>query len=203
MSEHSLRNPRLAMLCDGGMVTYTIRAALADETNNGWVWLCGPSTKAFESRTVVKMRFTGRCHGVYAEVRMIDDNFIERYNEGRRVCIDKCRDTIVMSEWYRRSLGIHGTTNTDGIPLIVKKARIWGWRSVRAICHHPDPVVRIGARLGILSVWLGLLGVWLGLLGAHILSSNVCPLRFEFLVLLIILAVCVWACLGPPRPQLA
>ena len=186
------------------MVNYIVRAALAEETNDGWVWICGPSVKDLDSRTVVKIKRPKVCRGVYTEVRMIDCNFLRQYHITPRITIDCERDTIVMAEWYRRALAIRGSTNldnkTDTVSLIVEKARLWGWRSLRTACHHPDPVVRLGTRLGILGAWLGLLSVWLGLLGVCSMSSMALLFGFGLVGLLGILGV--WAGWGPPRPSL-
>ena len=124
------------------MVDYIIRAALAEETNDGWVWICGPSLKELDSRTVVKIRRPDRCRSVYTEVRTIDCNFLGQYNDSpRTIIIDSNQDTIVMAEWYRRALAIRDTTDDDNktgrVPLIVKKARMPVWRALRTACHHP------------------------------------------------------------------
>lgn len=187
------------------MVDYIIRAALAEETNDGWVWMCGPSQN-LDSRTVVTIKRPCRWHGVYTEVRKVDSNFLSHYNNDSkkvRIDINSDQDTIVMAEWYRTALNIRGTTNldnkTDTVSLIVKEAKIWGWRSLRAACHHPNPVVRLGTRLGVLGAWLGLLGVWLGLLGVCAMSSMALLVGFGFLGLLGVIGV--WAGWGPPRPR--
>lgn len=187
------------------MVNYIVRAALAEETNDGWVWICGPSVKDLDSRTVVKIKRPKVCRGVYTEVRKIDCNFLRQYNDSSHtISVDCERDTIVMAEWYRRALAIRDTTNRDNekgrVPLIVKEARLLGWRSLRTACHHPDPVVRLGTRLGILGAWLGLLSVWLGLLGVCSMSSMALLFGFGLVGLLGILGV--WAGWGPPRPPL-
>jgi hypothetical protein len=108
-----------------------------------------------------------------------------------------------MAEWYRRALAIRGTTNEDNstgrVPLIVSEASLWGWRSLRAACHHPDPVVRLGTRLGMLGAWLGVLGVWLGVLGVCAMSSMALLLGFGFLGLLGVLGI--WAGWELPRPR--
>lgn len=208
------------------MVDYIVRAAFAEETNDGWVWICGPSTKHLDSRTVVLIKAPGHCRGIYAEVRTIDDNFLLKYNACPRIDIDCKHDTLVMAEWYRRALAIRGTTKEDDktntVSLIVKKAKIWGWRSLRAASHHPDLVVRLGTRLGVLGAWLGLLGVWLGLLGVCAKSSTntanstieqplsllgVCTVVSSGqeigLVALGLLGILgVWSGWGPPRPRL-
>jgi hypothetical protein len=187
------------------MVDYIIRAALTEETNDGWVWICGRSTKHLDSRTVVWIKRPGYCHALYAEVRKIDDNFRVKYNNAPRIKLEPEREILVMGESYRRALAIPCTTAKDNqthtVSLIVKKARIKVWRSLRAACHHPDPVVRLGTRLGILSVWLGLLGVWLGLLGVCTMSSVALKVGSGSLGILGIIGVSA-AC-GPPRPRLS
>ena len=187
------------------MVKYIIRAALAEEANDGWVWICGPSTNGLDSRTVVQISQPGRCYKVYTEVRTIDCNFLRQYNVSPRIAIDREKDTIVMAEWYRRTLAISATSDQDNktgnVSLIIKKAKIPVWRSVRAACHHPDPVVRLGTRLGILGTWLGILGVWLGLLGAFAMAGTARLWGFGVLVLLVG-GLAVWAAWGPPRPRL-
>jgi hypothetical protein len=106
-----------------------------------------------------------------------------------------------MAEWYRTALAISKTTQsdnkTDTVRLIVEETRKPIWRALRAACHHPDPVVRLGTRLGMLGAWLGLLGVWLGLLGVWAMSSMALLLGFGVLVLLAALGV--WVAWGPPR----
>ena len=138
------------------MANYIIRAALAEETNDGWV--SGPSIRDLDPRTVVRTRRPNRCCSVYAEVCTIDANFLRQYNASSRISIDCKQDTVVMAEWYRSALAIRGTTNEDNstgrVSLIVSEARVRGWRSLRAACHHPDPVVRLGTRLGMLGAWL-------------------------------------------------
>jgi hypothetical protein len=83
--------------------------------------------------------------------------------KGVRIDIDTRFDTLVMGEWYRDALSIAATTQsnnrTGAVPLVVKKVRCWGWRSLRSACHHPDPVVRLATRLGVLGTWLGLVAL--------------------------------------------
>jgi hypothetical protein len=188
------------------MRSYIIRKSLAEEANAGWVWICEPRRhKAWTSRTVVKIRRPGSLLGVYVELRLIDTNFIKRYNEGRRLFISDGNDMIVMSEWYRHSLGVSATSpdNTTGtVRLDIQKAPIWGWRSLRAAVQQPDPVARLSTRLGILGLWLGLLGVWLGVLG--ILPFGACrepAFLFGGAILAIVGVLGVWGCWGRPKAR--
>ena len=188
------------------MVEYIVRAARDEETNEGWIWM-----KFHPSRTVVKItkrpkpcwQFWQR-RSVYCQVRNFDQNFLGKYNnnQSRRIKIP-CKNresTIVMSQWYRDALGGFGTTNKDNktgkVELCVKPAKLAGWRSVRAACHHPDIVVRLGTRLGVLGLGLGIVGfapvVTQGLeLGAE------CS---RCVILAIALLIGLLACRGPRRP---
>jgi hypothetical protein len=177
---------------------YIVRAALRDEPNDGWVWICGPAAAELRSRMVVKIRPVRCWRAVYTEVRVIDCNFLHDYNEDskkRRIDIHPAKDTIVIAEWYRNGLGIRtsGRDDTPKIELSIKRARLWGLKSLRAACHHPDPVVRLGTRLGVLGVWLGLVAL------AEPLIMNACAV----IVMSVVLGIPgVWACWGRPRPEL-
>ena len=131
---------------------FIIRAALADETNDGWVWICGPALRSVRSRAVIKFRRPTAGRSVYAVARIIDRNFLKRYNGDPaeiRADIDEISNTIVMAEWYRHALGIRETTKSSGHPvgLSVVECSLPCWNSLRA-ASHPDPVVRLGTRLG-------------------------------------------------------
>lgn len=211
---------------------YIIRAALHEETNNGWIWVCGPSLENLQSRAVVKISRPGHCRGVYTEVRKIDDNFLGQYNhdpitrdpENRQIDIVPTKDTIVMAEWYRVALAIWDTTECDDelgtVPLCVKEVRPWGYKSLCAACHHPDPVVRLSTRLGILGTWLGLLALTDTLLKMYehfdgnydrfwylkhlFCLSGTTEYLHAWAMMVIMLALAalgVWACWGRPRPR--
>jgi hypothetical protein len=188
-------------------VTYVIRHALSEEANEGWVWIHDPCRKEpLGKRAVVTIRRPGHCRCVYVEVRKIDCNFLRQYNRRPRINIRCELETITMSEWYRDALGIRATdeNNCDGrVQLNVRKANLWGWRSLRAACHHPDPVVRLGTRLGILGVWLGLSGVWLGIWGASLAVPCERWVGYVAWIMLAIVVISVpfgfWGCWGRPR----
>ena len=147
---------------------FIIRAALSDETNNGWVWM-QLTGKSFAPRTIVRIE---RCVGrrrfrIYVEVRKIDDNFRGNHNCGaKRVSLVRNLDTLVMAEWYREALEIPRT-----VRLAVAPSPIQVWGSLRAACHHPDLAVRLGTRLGMVGVCLGVVGLWLGALGTGALQD--------------------------------
>ena len=150
---------------------FIVRAALLEETNNGWVWM-QMADHSFPPRTIVRIerRVHERSFRIYAEVRRIDGNFRRIYKrDSMRIPLVENRDTIIMGEWYRDALAIPSTTCADNVTntvrLDVASSRIRLWSSLRAACHHPDLVVRLGTRLGMVGVCLGFVGLWLGLLG--------------------------------------
>lgn len=67
---------------------------------------------------------------------------------------------------YEGTFRVKGVTTRDTMsvqlkenqkPVNLKIISPWCplWADLRASCHHPEPVTRIAARLGILGVWLG------------------------------------------------
>ena len=151
---------------------YVIRAARDEESNSGWVWIGGPSKTNPRSRTVVKITRDGCGRGLYVEARVIDENFVDKYNSSCGRCrIDLNKNTIVMGDWYRRALDIVDNTPCDEvvntprdeksgtIELHVKAVDFQGWAALFAACHSPDATVRLATQLGMLGVWLGLLAL--------------------------------------------
>ena len=200
-----------------------IRVALREESNAGWVWVGGPRLKDVKSRTIVKIKRPWH-RGVYTDVRMIEDNFLAQYNPGcerKRTPIQPGEDTIVIGEWYRNAIGIKSGEEPS---VVVKEVgglkKILGFASLRAACHHPDPVVRLGTRLGILGAWLGLLALAdptlkvfyeafggsynrLGSLAASLhMSSDIDHLRAMVTIGVALVArfIGLWLCRGRSRP---
>ncbi len=151
---------------------YTIFAAMRDETNEAWIWFSNPR---LGTRTVVKVHNPKTGRVVFCESRKIDLNFLAQYNERPHTQeIRNPDEALVISEWYRDALGGFSTTCNSGhqVSLGVTRARIPGWRSLRASCHHPDIAVRLGVRLGALGIGLGLVGLMAALLELADLTSG-------------------------------
>jgi len=188
-----------------GSPTYIVRAALSEETNNGWIWLqeSGQAVR-FGYREVVVIQRPGCCRYVYTQVRNIDGNFRRQYNaEKHRIRIDPGGNVIVMAEWYRKALGIDDTSPTDHdlVPLVIRAASRWRFPELRAACHHPDLAIRLGTRLGVMSVWLAVFGLWLGVYPRS--SLVICGVPVDavrwllFLGLLMLAFFACKACRGP------
>ena len=155
---------------------FVVRAALADDSNRGEVWIRVAGDRECQDsllpRMIVKIVRPSSRRYVYAELRKIDKNYTSRYNKSPRVPIDDSQDTIVIAEWHRDFLGIRTTRNANGTcnaELRIEKSSIWVWSSVRASCFHPSVSVRLGTRLGVIGVVLGFLSVHLGLMGLDVL----------------------------------
>lgn len=141
---------------------FRIYAARADEASDPWVWLYSD----LPSRSIVTVKNFETRRTVYCTVRQIDGNFLCQYNpkkddpsSQRRVEIrEGDPEALVISQWYRDALGGFLTTATCGQHqgLLIGPAGIPLWSSIRAACHHPDIVARVGTRLGVLGAWLGL-----------------------------------------------
>jgi hypothetical protein len=95
------------------MTKFNVLAALRDEANEGWVWTTG-----LKSRTVVCITNPDKNRSVFCQVRTIDENFRQQYEqsadeksrlnrEGKSPRLDLNSDhtPIVMSQWYRDALG--------------------------------------------------------------------------------------------------
>jgi hypothetical protein len=146
-------------------MNYVVYAALAEETNEGWVWVQQPQ---LPTRTLIKILNTTTNRSIFCVSRQIDPNFLADYNDEKKHNTIKINDpakAIVISEWYRDALGgfptsFKASADAPIPPLIIteKRPRNVTW-SIRAACQHPESAVRIGTRLGVLGGWLGILGI--------------------------------------------
>ena len=160
---------------------FIVRAALHEESNDGWVWVseAAAAAKGIVSRDIVKIRRPNKFRAVYVTARLIDKNFRKIYNNDHSkirtdLVVDK--NTVVMSGWYRDALDIRETTSDDDttgtVELEITKAWFPIWKSLRSACNRPDPNVPLGTRLGVLGTWLGLFGALLGVSTSVAFSCN-------------------------------
>jgi hypothetical protein len=198
------------------MTKYIVRAALHDETNEGWVW-----TTDHHSRNVVCIVRPDNKRKVYCIVRKIDDNFLDTYNQtpderkALKALGKKCRinidlknehPTIVMGQWYRDALGGFATTNKDNgnrlVELEINHPCRWisWWSSLRASAHHPDIAVRIGVSLGAVGVILGAIALIPTLLDIFAISKS-CQWLVTLAAALMSILLGYCACRRPPPPQ--
>jgi hypothetical protein len=134
------------------MTEFAVYAAIADESNEGWIWLY--SANQLPTRTIVKITNVDTDRSVYCVSRRVDENF-QRLSTKQLPL-----DTVVMSQWYRDALGIVETTIKSGQRTRLTIRVPWQpWDSIRAACQHPDVVACIGTRLGVIGAWLGLIGL--------------------------------------------
>jgi len=131
---------------------FALFAALHEESRAGWVWVSpGDSPEA----TFIRIRRREAKRAVVCERRIVDDNFRRYYNE--RPYTNKLPDSgplLVISDSYRTALGISKAREAE---LELSEAGFWS-RHLTAYNHHPDAAIRLGVRLGLLSVVLGFFG---------------------------------------------
>lgn len=103
-------------------------------------------------------------------------------------------DTIVASEWYRAALRVEkNMVIPDLIYFACWDGNWYGW--LRAACQGPDPVVRLGTRLGVLGAWLGFIA-----LADPINSALQVAWCYRYGLILALGIGFIWACRGRPKP---
>ena len=156
---------------------FELFAALYEDVQNGVVWIRTAEPK-LTSRSVVEIANPDTRMSVFCEALSIDRNFADRYDSRFKRNFTETPYTfssrmlangapaIVISEWYRRKLGID---RREG-PVRLQVTSPSGWRAcwgkLRACLDHPQTVVRVAMWLAIASVLLGALGAFLGFLSA-------------------------------------
>jgi hypothetical protein len=140
---------------------YKIFVALRDDINSGWVWV-QDQDKQYKQRAVICIKNSATRKEVYCEICQVDPNFRKNYNTkgGGREKIDVVTPSLVINEWYRKLLGID--KNQPEHKLDMTEVDTW-YGKIRACLHHPQVIVRVATKLGIISVVEGLIGFGLGL----------------------------------------
>lgn len=132
-------------------MNFAIRPTLAVDTNEGCVWV---SHYGGKSRQAVRLTALETGDVTYAELRLIDKNFVDYYNDEAYSQIDLATPTMVVGQWYRNKLGFLKIGSTAEIEI----AEMWEPLAAYMACkHHPQTVVRV-------STWLGVIGVALGVI---------------------------------------
>lgn len=180
-------------------MSYDVYMALHEETNSGWVWFKSPD---LPSRSLVRIRNSGRT--VECECRILDDRDVVYYNAEthgtRKIDPNAYQNVVILSDWYREALNVvKAATMAD---LDIQPLQDCFWYALRAGCQHPDPMVRLATRLGVLGAWLGIGGLLFAL--APPLSEKLClaltNANLIASVLVIILGIAAWSvCRGIKR----
>jgi hypothetical protein len=139
------------------MAQFKIYAALNEDVNQGWVWLQKSQLPlGSPQRSIVKLSASATSKHTYCETRLIDKNFINRYNESSHTKnIDESDLILVAAEWYQIHLGIE---NDDEAEIKVTSANHFCGR-IYACLDHPQVVVRVATILGLVAVALGLIPI--------------------------------------------
>jgi hypothetical protein len=169
---------------------YTVFAALAEQTNEGGIWFRSPD---LPTRTLVKIYNPATGRSTFCYSRRLDSNFVREYNDRPHTVKIKNPDrAMVISEWYRQALGIRSTSffSKQDVPLTITPQRLETWGALRAACHHPDIVARIGTRLGILGTWLGLVGIAAPIL--DLLDMTKCARVVSLIAVAVVAGLIAW-----------
>lgn len=130
-------------------------ASLADDINNGWVWL---PESIVSKRIVVRVRNLDNNKSVYCEALPIGKNFVTRYNRAdNTVEITNPDLCIVVNEWYREKLDIASTGTVHEFK-VTPADHPYG--HFRASLAHPQIVVRLAMELSIVGFVLGVISLW-------------------------------------------
>ncbi len=185
---------------------YIVYAASKDETGEGWIWFRSPK---IATRALVTVENLDNGCRVCCEARIIDQNFVNEYNKNRNMdtanprTVEVFNDAVFISEWYRNALGGFGTTSRTGdkAKLKITRARLPWLRDIRAACQHPSIVVKVGTRLGVLSLWLAIVALLPPAFDELGLKDNRITLRHELLIGIAFFAaiLAIFACRGVRR----
>lgn len=136
--------------------TFTIFAARDEDSHQGWIWL---QDSTLPPRGIVRITNPNTKLSVYCEALQIDGNFLAQYNAHPRIKIAAPATALVISAWYRASLG--GLETQTNLKLQISPTNSW-WAHFRACVQHPQIVVRLATWLGGLGFILGVIGLLLG-----------------------------------------
>ena len=135
-------------------------ASLHEESKSGWVWV--PPSEDLNSEFIEIINKENQ-KSIICERRIIDDNYIERYNKGntKKIKSDDVDTIFIINEYYRNKLG--GLATQKGVELNILNADGFCNERIKAYLDHPDPYLRMGIILGMIFVGLGILSLTLGL----------------------------------------
>ena len=128
---------------------FKILASMYSESMEGWIWTNynKPCTNGY---ILIKNPLNGK--KVKCFKRMVDPNFLKRYNEdGKRCKINEGEDVIVMNEYYRNKLEI--TTKSEH-ELILKKICFLQYPFLN--WSHPNPQVQFPNRATLIAMILAI-----------------------------------------------
>lgn len=129
---------------------YRVLPALRADMNEGWVWL---TRKNSEPRSIIQIKNKTDHKKIYCECLEIDKNYLTEYTG---YTIKETDLVITMNGWYRKQLG--KLEKNKEYELEVKEYNnVYG--KLMACLFHPQTIVRIATRLGLLSIAIGIVSV--------------------------------------------
>jgi hypothetical protein len=151
----------------GQVKKYNIRAALAEEALDAWVWsnVTVPENEDVPKKKYVMIRNPDKKKKIITYKRVIDPNFINRYNKkGRnKIISEEGKLYLVISECYRELLDIQPG---EEIELEISPLNcIHNWRQIW-LPHwiHPNPTMQCANRASWIAIIIGILSIIIGIL---------------------------------------
>lgn len=134
-----------------------VLAALAEDINNGWVWL---PERIIPERSLIRIRNCETGMAVYCEAIPIGNNFVSRYSRNRKSenksAEEDLKTSVVINEWYRKKLGIKSTKVECRFEISIE-GNFYG--KIMASFQNPQVVVRLAMGLALIGVVLGIVGL--------------------------------------------
>ena len=140
--------------------TFKIFASLSEESKEGWVWM-PPSANV--TSDFVKIKNPKMRKSIICERRILDENYLKHYiSKNKTRNIEDKDNSLIINAHYRNKLGGLSTTERAALKITEARGIIQIW--LRAPLDHPSPFMRLGIKLGIISVVLGFIGLFLGII---------------------------------------
>ena len=148
---------------------YTIYPCLYEDINSGIAWI--PSG-IIKERAIIIIKNEIKNESIYVDALSVDDNFINKWNEYsveeyiennkilyrkkiKRKKVTNYDQYVYLNDWYRKKLHVKKYEKIE-LKIEICNSLIG---DIFALLQHPQAVVRISSKLGLLGVILGLLGI--------------------------------------------
>jgi hypothetical protein len=143
---------------------YNVYPALSEDMNAPYIWA---SDLSIHQRPLAKITNTNTGDSIVCQVLNIDHNFRNKYNGSPNTKnLSETDPVVVMSEWYRRLLGISKDDNPE-LEIGPKCQWFPCQAQIKASYSHPDYNIRLAVTLAIVSVFLGVVGFFLGIISLY------------------------------------
>lgn len=137
--------------------SYKVFAALYSESLEGWIWT---SNKTLQQNAFIIVTNVNTGKKIRCFHRVVDENFIRKYNRERTINIASKDSVVVMNSFYRDLLGV--STGNRVMLSITRAHSITGL--IWANWSHPNPLIQLNQRLSAVALIFAVLSLIFGLL---------------------------------------